>query len=227
MGRYLAIAIALSAVACANKKQNQGLQPAQEWNADVASMAPQASAPANPHGGGDPNNPHAGVDMTNPHGGGDPSNPHAGVDMTNPHGGDPSNPHAGVDMSSPHGADVSGVADPGHPSDPAHHVAGVLKIHPKAKDRVKQGGVLFLTVKRADQSGQPTGSMLAVAKLAWTQDGQRFELESPQLTGDVVVIAHYDQDGDASSHQPGDVVGQIKVRVPADGVNLFLDDVVQ
>jgi hypothetical protein len=167
-----------------------------------------------------------------PQGGGDPSNPHAGVDMNNP--------HAGVDMNNPHGAgaDVSQLGlpppDPSRPIDPAHHVKGVLKIHPKAKDRVKPGAAVFLIVKRADDSGQPTGTPLAVEKLTWDKDGQPFELTEKQamiagtqLTGDVVVIAHYDQDGDAISKQPGDVMGQVKVKIPADGVNLFLDDVLQ
>ena len=36
-----------------------------------------------------------------------------------------------------------------------------------------------------------------------------------------------DQDGDAISKQPGDVMGQVKVKVPADNVTLFLDDVLQ
>ncbi len=46
-----------------------------------------------------------------------------------------------------------------------------------------------------------------------------------QLTGDVVVIARYDQDGDAISKQPGDVLGQLHVTVPAENVVLTLDNV--
>jgi len=234
MGRYLAIAIALSAAACSKKKQDEGLPPAQEWSADPSAIPQGGSAPANPHGGGeapDMTNPHAGVDMTNPHAGGTPdmTNPHAGVDMGGAAG---ANPHGAG------GADVSQLGlpppDPSRPIDPTHHVNGVLKIHPKAKDRVKPGTAVFLVVKRADDSGQPTGTPLAVEKVTWEKDGQPFELSEKQamiagtqLTGDVVVIAHYDQDGDAISKQPGDVMGQIKVKIPADNVNLFLDDVLQ
>jgi hypothetical protein len=223
MGRYLALVLVLSAAACSKKNQDQGLPPAQEWSADPSGLAPSAP-PSNPHGGGDPTNPHAGVDMANPHGGGDPTNPHAGVDMTNPHGGG--------------GADVSQLGlpppDPSRAIDPSHHVTGQLKINPKAKDRVKPGTAVFLVIKRADASGQPTGTPLAVDKVTWEKDGQPFELTEKQamiagtqITGDVVVIAHYDQDGDAISKQPGDVMGQIKVTIPADGVNLVLDDVLQ
>jgi len=237
MGRYLAIAIAL--FACSKKPKDEGLAPAQDWGADPSGMAPAGSAAPNPHG--DPTNPH----VTNPHGGGD-ANPHAGLDIPPPEdmkngGGDPTNPHAGVDMNNPHGgagADVSQLGlpppDPSRPLDPSHHVKGVIKIHPKAKDRVKPGAAVFLIVKRADASGQPTGTPLAVEKLTWDKDGQPFELTEQQamiagtqLTGDVVVIAHYDQDGEAISKQLGDVMGQIKVMIFADGVNLFLDDVLQ
>ena len=235
MGRYLALAIALCAAAGCSKKKNEseGLPPAQSWSGDPSGVAQPAQQPANPHGGAaDPANPHGGAvpDMPNPHGGGDPSNPHAGVDMG---GGNPANPHAGM------GADVSQLGlpppDPNRPIDPSHHVKGVVKIHPKAKDRVKAGAAVFLIVKRADDSGQPTGTPLAVEKLEWgSGDSVPFELTEKQamiagtqLTGDVVVIAHYDQDGDAISKQPGDVMGQVKVKIPADNVNLFLDDVLQ
>ena len=240
MGRYLALSFALCAATACSKKssESEGLPPAQNWSGDPSGMAQAAPQPTSPHGGGDPTNPHAGVDMagdpSNPHGGGDPTNPHAGVDMANPHGGgDPSNPHAGM------GADVSQLGlpppDPNRPIDPNHHVKGFVKIHPKAKDRVKAGNAVFLIVKRADASGQPTGTPLAVEKLEWgagdtvpfSLTEQQAMIAGTQLTGDVVVIAHYDQDGDAISKQPGDVMGQVKVTIPADNVNLFLDDVLQ
>jgi hypothetical protein len=250
MGRNLAIVFVLMAAACSKKTQDQGLPPAQSWSGDPSGLAPAPAGngtPANPHAAADPTNPHAGLDM-----GGDPANPHAGVDMgggnpTNPHagldmgGGNPANPHAGVDMTNPHGAggtDVSQLGlpppDPDRPIDPSHHVKGMIKIHPKAKDRVKPGAAVFLIVKRPDASGQPTGTPLAVEKLTWSGDAIPFELTEKQamiagtqLTGEVIVIAHYDQDGDAISKSPGDVMGQVKVTIPADNVNLFLDDVLQ
>lgn len=238
MGRYLALSLALCAATACSKKKNdsEGLPPAQSWSGDPSGMAQPAQQPNSPHGGAEPTNPHAGVD---------PSNPHAGVDMANPHGGGvgaADNPHLGADPANPHagmGADVSQLGlpppDPNRPIDPSHHVKGFLKIHPKAKDRVKAGTAVFLIVKRADASGQPTGTPLAVEKLEWgAGDTVPFELTEQQamiagtqLTGDVVVIAHYDQDGDAISKQPGDVMGQVKVTIPADNVNLFLDDVLQ
>jgi hypothetical protein len=221
MLRFAAIALVL--VGCSEKKQGGGLPPAQEWGGG-------GTAGEDPHGGTTPANPHAGMNMN----GGDPANPHAGLDMSGA-GGDPANPHAGMDMSGG-GADVSKLGlpapDPNRPIDPTHHIKGVIKIHPKAADRVKPGTAVFLIVKRADASGQPTGTPLAVDKQVWQKDELAFEITErqamiagTQLTGDVVIIAHYDQDGDAISKQPGDILGQLRVTVPADNVKLFLDDV--
>jgi hypothetical protein len=168
-------------------------------------------------GGPKTNNPHAGLDMT------DPANPHAGLDMS-----DPANPHAGMDVTK------LGLAapDPNRAIDPTHRIAGTIIIDAKAKDRVKAGTSVFLIVKRAGADGAPSGPPLAVDKLSWSGDGVPFELTDEQamvagteLSGDVVVMARYDQDSDALSKEPGDVTGQIRVKVPADNVKLSLDTV--
>lgn len=82
------------------------------------------------------------------------------------------------------------------------------------------------------EAGQPTGAPLAVDKLTWQKDELPFEMTEAQamiggtqLVGDVVVVARYDQDGDAISKQPGDIVGQVRVTIPADGVKLTLDTI--
>jgi hypothetical protein len=224
---------------CSNKNQD-GLPPASEWQAASAADPGAPAAPGEasamprfkpPPGMGGPktNNPHAGLDMT------DPANPHAGLDMS-----DPANPHAGLDMSdpaNPHaGMDVTklGLAapDPNRAIDPTHRIAGTITIDAKAKDRVKPGTSGFLIVKRAGADGAPSGPPLAVDKLTWSGDGVPFELTDEQamvagteLSGDVVVMARYDQDSDALSKEPGDVTGQIRVKVPADNVKLSLDTI--
>ena len=109
----------------------------------------------------------------------------------------------------------------------------MIKVHAKAKDRVAAGGAVFITVKRAGADGAPQpGPPLAVEKLTWAKDELQFELTEKQamiagteLTGDVVVAARFDQDGDAISKQPGDVAGSVRVKVPADKVTLTLDQV--
>jgi len=239
MGRFALVALALLAGlgACdKGKGERKGLPPAPDWNANVGDMmpvqqqgAPSPHAKASPHGNADP---HAGLDM------GGAGNPHAGMDM-----GGGADPHAGLDMgggSNPHaggGTDVEKLGlpppDPNRKIDPTRTVTGVIKVHAKAKTRLAAGGAIFLVVKRADATGTPTGTPLAVDKLEWQKDEIPFEVSEKnamvggtELTGDVIITARYDQDGDALSKQPGDVVGTARVKIPATNVTISLDDVI-
>jgi hypothetical protein len=163
---------------------------------------------------------------------GQQNNPHAGVDMG---GGD--DPHAGVDMGggSPNVAAMGLPApDPNRPIDPNHRVTGTIKVHPKAKDRLKAGGAIFVVIKKVGPDGAPISPPVAVDKLIWPGKDLPFKMTEAQsmiagteLSGDVIVTARYDQDSDAISKQPGDVSGSIRVTVPADNVSLVLDDVMQ
>jgi hypothetical protein len=245
----LSVACALGVLAAAgcSKKNQDGLPPATEWQASPGAVPSGTTEvpPINPPRGmgGKPSNPHAGMAT-----GGDPSNPHAGLGLDsegNPidpqaMGGDPSDPHAGLGMSqNPHGGggtDVTklGLAapDPDRKIDPSHRVTGTISVDAKAKDRVKPGTAVFLIVKRAGPDGAPSGPPLAVDKLAWASGSVPFELTEAQamvagtdLSGDVVVMARYDQDSDALTKQPGDVTGQVRVTIPADKVKLQLDTV--
>ncbi|MEO6776046.1 MAG: hypothetical protein ABI467_24000 [Kofleriaceae bacterium] len=211
---------------CSSKKSNdQGLPPAQEWSANQAAAQPPAGATA-PNAGGDQALPPPTVVDENG------QDPHAALrGLPGAEGAEGANPHTG-----PAGMDTSTMGalapDPNRPIDPSHHIRGFIKVHPKAADRAKIGGAIFVIVKQADGAGQPTGTPLAVDKLTWTGKDLPFELtegqamiKGTQLTGDVVILARYDQDGDAISKQPGDITGQVRVKVPAENVNLFLDTV--
>jgi len=219
---------ALAAASCSKKTQD-GLPPASEWQNGAAAPA-TAPDPADdiPHFTppaamtAKQTNPHAGLDM------GGEGDPHAGLDMSGD--GEPDNPHGGG------GADVTklGLAapDPDRPIDPTHRVTGTITVDAAARAKVKPGTSVFLIVKRAGPDGTPSGQPLAVDKLTWTGDGMAFELTEAQamvagtdLSGDVVVMARYDQDSDALSKQPGDITGQIHVKIPADHVKLTLDTV--
>lgn len=216
MGRFLVVAVAWFALAaCKDKSKAEGLPPAKEWTANTGPLAPAPGA--TPQG--------------NPHAGG--MNPHA----SNPPGMPPGHPPIGGSAGGGT-PDVAAMGipgpDPNRPINPNNRVKGVIKIHPKAKDRVAAGGAVFVIVKRAGADGAPQGPPLAVEKLTWQKDELPFELTEKQamiagteLTGDVVVTARYDQDGDALSKQPGDVTGSVRVKVPADKVTLTLDDVLQ
>jgi len=225
-----AAALSILATGCSKKSQD-GLPPASQWQ--KAPGAESAAVPdpdeVIPHFTPPPgmtakeSDPHAGLDMD---GDGQPDNPHAGLDMNGD--GRPDNPHAGTDVSK------LGLAapDPDRPIDPSHRVTGTITIDAKARAKVKPGNPVFLIVKRAGADGVPSGPPLAVDKLTWTGDGMAFELTEEQamvagtdLSGDVVVMARYDQDSDALTKQAGDVTGQVRVKIPADHVKLALDTV--
>lgn len=234
--------VTVPATAGCGKKSREGLPPAESWDQVQSggtmaalddNLRPRRSG-GNPHAGVPgapplPDDPHGGMDMDGD-GDGDGANPHAGMDMGG--GGDP---HAGIDMGGG-GLDVTklGISppDPGRKIDPSHRVRGAIRLAPKAKDRVKPSGAVFLMIRRAGADGQPTGAPLAVEKLAWSGDSIGFELTEAnamsagtELSGDIVVMARYDQDADAISKQPGDVTGQVRAKVPADKLELVLDTV--
>ena len=228
------VGIGLVAVAACNKKAADGLPPATDWQsggADQASAdelpAPPAGLarrPKNPHAGlnmGGAGDPHAGLDMSGGGGGGDP---HAGLGMTG--GGGGGDPHAGLDVTK------MGLSapDPDRAIDPSHRIAGMLGVDARLEGRLSPGTAVFLIVKRAGADGTPSGPPLAVDKLTWAGDGVAFELTEEQamvagtaLSGDVVITARYDQDGDAMTKEAGDVTGQARVTVPAEHVKLTLD----
>jgi hypothetical protein len=224
------LAVLLLASFGCSKKSQDGLPPATEWQSgDTAGAVdkPRAVTPpsADPHAGmnlgamgdGEQDDPHAGVPGAPPITGG--QNPHGAL------GGDPTVDVTQLGLSAP---------DKNRAIDPSRRIKGVLKLNAKAKDKLKPAGAIFLIVKRPNADGQPTGSPLAVDKLSWTKDGMGFELTEAQamvagteLTGDVIVMARYDQDSDAMTKQPGDVMGMTKVKIPADHVVLELDTVLQ
>jgi len=122
--------------------------------------------------------------------------------------------------------------NPDRDIDPTHRVAGVIKLGPKAKGKAKPGTAVFVVAKHVDAAGNPVDPALAVAKLSW-KDDLAFELtevnamiDGTQLTGDVVVTAHYDLDSEARTRQSGDILGQTRVTVPAENVKIVLDEVV-
>jgi hypothetical protein len=223
MGRTLTLVTIVAALAACSRKKAEGLPPAQDWSAERAEVIPPGVGPAQ---GGSPHDPHVAI------GAGDPDDPHGGGAMA---GGGGADPHAGVDMSAAHaGVDMAKMApDPDRPIDPTHHIRGVIKPDAKSKGRLKAGTAVFVYAELPDANGNPITPPLAVEKLTWGKDDLAFELSEAnamvagtELTGDVIVIAHYDQDGDAKSKQPGDVIGQIRVKIPAEAVSLVLDNVI-
>ena len=208
------IAIAVLVTGC-SKKEKEGLPPAQEWSADTSGMVQPGNTPANPH-------------VANPH----------GADMGGAAGMagsalPPGHPDIG---GSAGGVDVSKLGfnspDPNRAIDPTRHIRGTIAIHPKAADRAQPGGTVFVFAKKIGPDGNPMPMPLAAQKLAWDGKDLAFELsdanamvDGTQLTGEVMLMARYDHDGDVMSKQPGDITGEMKVKIPSEGVKLYLDTI--
>jgi hypothetical protein len=208
-----------------SKKTQDGLPPATDWQSGSSEEAAGDDIKPPPSMTGRRSNPHAGLDLP------DPSDPHAGLgdESDDPHaglGGESGDPHAGLDVTK------MGLAapDPDRPIDPRHRIAGTITVDAKLRDRLTAGTAVFVVVKRVGAGGAAAGPPLAVDKLSWTVGGVAFELTEAQamvagtdLSGEVLVMARYDQDSDAMTKQPGDVTGHVRVTIPAEHVKLALD----
>src|SRR5688500_6575648 len=190
MARFLIVVAALAALgACKKDSKSEGLPPAQEWSANNTGSLPAApGAAANPHAGA---NPHGAPQGQLP-----PGHPPTGAAPVAP-GMPPGHPPVGGAHGGSPNVAAMGLQgpDPNRKINPANRVKGVIKVHAKAKDRVADGGAVFITIKRAAADGAPMpGPPLAVDKLTWQKDGVPFELTEKnamiagtELTGDVVV----------------------------------------
>ncbi len=185
----------LAALAACQSQGASGLPPAEQWTA--ASPAPVAEATP--------------AATTNPH--------------AMPHG---QAPHGTI------GTDVSKMGlpppDPNRKIDLARHVRGVIRPAPLVE--VADNTAVFVIAKQAGPDGKPSGPPLAVRRLTWSGKELAFSLSDAnqmiagtKLAGDVIVMAHYDQDGDALTKQPGDLIAQARVTVPADDVKLVVTPV--
>lgn len=124
----------------------------------------------------------------------------------------------------------------GHPSinqaapvatDKTPALSGILHVDNALKSKIPQHGVIFLMARQADVPGPP----LAAKKLPLGVWPQRFEmgaddvmLEGGTLTGTVIITARVDQDGDAMTKDPGDLVATSRaVTVPSKQLVLTFD----
>jgi hypothetical protein len=223
-------AVLLLLAACKSNKP-EGLPPSQNWDQGSAIQAPPPGEDDTPHGGAPPIQPGMEAPNDQVHGGAampGPVDPNAAPPDDSVHGG----------MASPHGAgggtDVTQLGlsapDPSRPMDPTHYLRGVITIDPKLVAHATPGTAVFIMVRRPGADGNPGGPPLAVDKLEWKAPQLAFELSEAQamvsgteLTGEVFVQARVDHDGDAMSKEPGDVVGQTRIKIPADGVTVKLD----
>jgi hypothetical protein len=230
----LVLALGSLTVAACDKKKNEGLPPASKWKDTGSSGGGSTAGGGGGHmgGGGGAADPHAGMNM----GGGTGADPHAGMNMG---GGTGADPHAGMNMGGgdPHaGMDMGGGGGTGTVN-PDNFLAGTITIDPKLKGKIPAGGTLYVSARRPDANGEPAPGMpLVVERLAIDPAGNPFHLGEDnamtgagtvQLTGDVVIVARYDQDGNPTTKEPGDVTGKLKVTVPAKDLKIVLDTMQQ
>lgn len=226
----LAAATAIVVGGCESKKP-EGLPPAPDWQsppAGAGSMPP--SMQPNPHAGGRID-PHAGVAGAPPLGGGS-----MGGGAADPHAGIPGAPQ----MGGAHGGGVDVAAmglpepDPNRPIDPTKVLTGTVALGKAHAGKVPAGSVIFLAVRQADPStGQGVGMPMATDKLvvgaswpiAFRIDETKAMIGGTGFSGDVVVMARFDQDHEARSKQPGDIVGQVRATIPSGDLNITLDQV--
>ena len=183
-------------IGCKDSSSTNQYQPAQQWNSP--NVAPSGAGPGNPHA----NTPHPG----------------------HPHG-----------TQHPSGGDVTALGlpppDPNRAIDSSKFLRGTLVGTKETTPLIKLGAVVFISVKRLNpETGQGMGPPLAVEKLKLTQLPMPFQLSEAQamisgtqFEGDVVITAWTDQDQDAMTKQSGDIIGQVRSKIPSDGIKLTLD----
>ncbi|HUQ05493.1 MAG TPA: hypothetical protein VM261_23485 [Kofleriaceae bacterium] len=232
-----AAASVISAAGCSSKK-SEGLPPAQDWQSPPEGAGSMPSMQPNPHAGGRID-PHAGVAGAPPlggsmgGGGAAGGDPHAGVEGAPPLGGGGGHGAGG-------GVDVAAMGlpepDPNRPMDPNKVLTGTVALGAAHAGKVPAGSVIFLAVRQADPStGQGVGMPMATDKLvvgaAWPLtfriDESKAMIGGTGFSGDVVVMARFDQDEEARSKQPGDIVGQVRTQIPAQNLSITLDQVLQ
>ncbi len=211
-----ALIAALALTACNKQDPATGEKTAAQKKAPAATQAAPAPAPvqqakvqgaATPAAGSQPTSMPAGHP---PAGGMPPGHPPAG-------GMPPGHPPAG------------GAAPAGGGT-----LAGTIDLDAGMKAKVKAGSVLFIIVRQDAGQGQ-RGMLLAAKKvpvtgadmfpLKYTVGPADVMMQGTQLAGNVRVEARVDQDGDAISKAPGDVVGALDkaVKVGDEGLDFTLN----
>jgi len=138
-----------------------------------------------------------------------------------PGGKKPSSQPAAIPAKLPHAPSSQQTIGKAAPTSQANGPAvsgfiyGQLKIDEALKSKVKAGSILFVIVRRYAPEGQK-GMMIAATKLEGITAGsfplkyvvkQADAMMGAPLVGKVSVSARIDQDGDAISKQPGDIIG--------------------
>jgi hypothetical protein len=162
-----------------------------------------------------------GAAAQNPHG----ADPHAGLNMDDP--------HAGMQVGAPSTVPPLPPPDPSRPIDPKKFVEGKIVATDKTRGFIKEGAILFLSVRPIDgATGEVIGSPLAVDRIDVKTLPVTFRLDESKamsagtnFSGDVIIMARVDGDGDAITKVKGDIVGSVQAKIPQGGLTLSLDEI--
>ncbi len=131
------------------------------------------------------------------------------------------------------------MAERGPPSATATPlIAGTVDVPAALRAKVTAGETVFVSVRKADSAGAGSAStadgssVLAVQKLAagswplrFAIDNRDTMIEGTALSGDVVVVAWADHDGDPMTKGQGDLLGRsATVRDPAQRIAVQLTE---
>jgi hypothetical protein len=144
-----------------------------------------------------------------------------------------SNPHAGSG-----GPDVNAMGfqspDPNAPIDPNKYLRGAIHPNDATKDKIPANALVYISVKRPDPKtgdaapGMPIATLqlhAATFPLAFELNEHNLMTSGGDFSGDVVITARYAQSQDAFMKTPGDVVGHVRTKIPADKLDITLDHV--
>lgn len=212
--RMALLAVVATAAACDRGEPQPGLPPASEWK-------PPAAKPSKVEGGGrgKARSPRGSASHRLEDGPGAAAE--EGEEQAadeDPHGPDPDHGEDGEAEGEEEEQDLG----------PRETVAkGRIRAAGEASAAVAPGAVIYVSAVPVDGSGQPTGSAIAVDRFEVKQLPMEFELEGAAFTGEVVITAWTDQDGEARTREPGDAEGRVRARLPATGIDLVLDKVLK
>ena len=225
---FPAVCLALLLGAGCNRDHAGGLPPASKWTPP----APEPSeVTGHPVASGSPSpSPAAGSASSSDQQGLPPGHPPIAGGGAGGAGAADS-PHAGGSAVDP----SLSAPDPDRPIDPKKFLSGRIRTTPDTARAVHAGQVLFISARPIDPAtGTVLGAPLAVERvevgalpMSFRLDESNMMVAGTRFEGDALITAWVDSDGDARTHQPGDVHGQLKAHIPQGDLDLVLDTVQQ
>jgi cytochrome c-type biogenesis protein CcmH len=135
---------------------------------------------------------------------------------------------AEVPQSTPPPSQKAGAAAPSS----TQQISGRITIDPKLKDRLKSGATLFIIART---TGSAKGPPLAVKKidrpvfpLSYSLSQENVMMQGLPFSGSITVIARIDADGNPTTREAGDLVGDYRknpVAVGSKNVDIVIDQV--